>query len=172
MSAVQHVVYTYFDKDGVALYVGCTGYPKQRDDQHRWSSTWYPLAARLDRTEPMERSAAFEHERLTIARLSPLFNIAPGGQNGNLVGRLDQLGISYRQLDYWCRCGTVSLRQDAKGSGSRRAVTDAEFAALRDLAAELAAHAEYEQHLRSGGYFAERLAAAEAALGDTDEAAA
>lgn len=171
---VKHVVYTYYAKDGTVLYVGCTGRPQARDDQHRAQSMWYPLVARLERTDPMERSAAYECERETIARLSPMFNVSPGGEWGaasNLVSRLGELGISYRQLDYWCRVKTVKLRRDAKGSGSRREVSEAEFAALRDLADEIAAHALYEQHLRSGAYFAERLAVAEATLASTEAAA-
>lgn len=32
-------------------------------------------------------------------------------------------GISYRQLDYWCRNGVIIPAQDARGSGTRRRFT-------------------------------------------------
>jgi hypothetical protein len=38
--------------------------------------------------------------------------------------------ISYRQLDYWCRCGVIVPVQDARGSGTRRRFTPSQVRAL------------------------------------------
>lgn len=43
-------------------------------------------------------------------------------------------GISYRQLDYWCRIGTVTSAVRASGSGSRRGWSAQQVAVLAVLA--------------------------------------
>jgi DNA-binding transcriptional MerR regulator len=44
-------------------------------------------------------------------------------------------GISYRQLDYWCRMGLVRPERDARGSGTQRKFTAAQARAVRLAAA-------------------------------------
>lgn len=43
-------------------------------------------------------------------------------------------GITYRQLDYWCRTGVVEPLIDARGSGSQRRFTQAEADHVAGLA--------------------------------------
>lgn len=66
--------------------------------------------------------------------------------------------LSYRMFDHWHRTGIIHLTHSGSGSGSRRMVTPAEAAAIRDLV-------EFNQDLRarqgrlsSGKLYAERLA--------------
>lgn len=40
------------------------------------------------------------------------------------------LGVTYRQLDYWCRQEYIRIGTDARGSGSRRRFSEEEVAAL------------------------------------------
>lgn len=40
-------------------------------------------------------------------------------------------GVTYRVLDYWCRCGTVRPERAARGSGSARRWTDQQVALVR-----------------------------------------
>lgn len=47
------------------------------------------------------------------------------------------VGISYRQLDYWLRCGKLHIDNDAEGSGSRRRWTGPDIEALRLCVAKL-----------------------------------
>lgn len=48
----------------------------------------------------------------------------------------DAAGVSYRQLDYWCRLGLVRPSiAEARGSGSRRAFTSHDLAIVRVLGA-------------------------------------
>ena len=68
-----------------------------------------------------------------------------------------RLGITYRQIDHWCRTGMISLECDASGSGSRRKLTDVEIQALTDTVERLRFIEELENELRSGIYFAERV---------------
>lgn len=39
--------------------------------------------------------------------------------------------ITYRQLDYWLRCGSISAAVSARGSGSRRQFTEEQIPMLR-----------------------------------------
>jgi DNA-binding transcriptional MerR regulator len=44
-------------------------------------------------------------------------------------------GVTYRQLDYWCRAGLVAPSiSDAAGQGTRRGWSPADVAAVRRLA--------------------------------------
>lgn len=45
---------------------------------------------------------------------------------------LDEIGITYRQFDYWCRVGIIPI--ESLGSGIYRTLTADEEAAVRDLA--------------------------------------
>jgi hypothetical protein len=56
----------------------------------------------------------------------------------------DVAGISYRQLDYWCRCDVIRPEQDARGSGTRRRFT-------HDQTVQLATCARVAGELSSGG---------------------
>lgn len=48
----------------------------------------------------------------------------------------DAAGISYRQLDYWCRRGLITpSARDATGSGSRRRFTAHDLAVVKVIAA-------------------------------------
>jgi hypothetical protein len=42
-------------------------------------------------------------------------------------------GVTYRQIDYWCRLGVIYPRQTARGSGSRRRFSEDQVRALRVL---------------------------------------
>lgn len=53
-------------------------------------------------------------------------------------------GISYRQLDYWCRVGTMDAHTPATGSGSRRRWTRQQVAVLAVLGV-VAPHARISQ---------------------------
>lgn len=87
---------------------------------------------------------------------------------------LRQIGhmISYRQLDYWDRHGTIRLTGDHGpwlpngahlGSGARRNPTDAEMAALIDTIERHYSLIAQMDDLRSGEYFMRRLAHHQAA---------
>ncbi len=52
----------------------------------------------------------------------------------NLVDVCDELGISYRQADYWIRKGYLKVRTAGQGSGSRVSLSWSEEAALTALA--------------------------------------
>lgn len=43
-------------------------------------------------------------------------------------------GVSYRQIDYWCRCGLIDGTTNP-GSGGRRAFTAAQVRRVHELAA-------------------------------------
>lgn len=43
-------------------------------------------------------------------------------------------GVSYRQLDYWIRCGAFHPYREAAGSGTQRRYTDDDIRILRVLA--------------------------------------
>lgn len=74
------------------------------------------------------------------------------------VAVVNELPCSYRQLDYWCRMGWVWCSRPSAGSGSRRQFTSAERAAIADVAAEVKRLEAARARLRSGEFFAERLA--------------
>ena len=42
--------------------------------------------------------------------------------------------VSYRQLDYWVRCGSIRPEQEAAGSGTRRLWSRADIPRLRRVA--------------------------------------
>jgi len=49
------------------------------------------------------------------------------------VSVLPHLGITYRQFDYWCRTGAITITQAADGSGSRRLLSELDHARLAVL---------------------------------------
>ncbi|MEP7115249.1 MAG: hypothetical protein ABI862_18445 [Ilumatobacteraceae bacterium] len=66
--------------------------------------------------------------------------------------------LSFRMLDYWLRTGVATITHDARGSGTRRQFTDAEVAAISDVAdAQIEALAVLER-VSSGELYAERRA--------------
>lgn len=67
-------VYRQFDADGVLLYVGETGNPKQRQQNHRSSSAWGASIARTELVECENRDAARLLEAETIRSERPLYN--------------------------------------------------------------------------------------------------
>jgi len=42
-----------------------------------------------------------------------------------------QAGITYRQLDYWCRIGAITPARQANGSGTQRRFTNGQARAIR-----------------------------------------
>lgn len=75
-----------------------------------------------------------------------------GPSRGNLVP-LTECGVSYRQLDYWCRMGYITLATPAQGSGTRRLITDHEAKAIKALATEVALIEQKWATIRSGVFF-------------------
>jgi hypothetical protein len=75
-----------------------------------------------------------------------------------LTALLDDLSLTYRQLDYWIRTGRITLENPASGSGSRRWLTVAEANAIAALADEVAELRRRDAAVRSGQFFADRLA--------------
>lgn len=70
-----HYVYRMFDKNGVALYVGCTSKPDQRYGQH--VSARMRIIQQVDRyqvTTHRGLSAGRAAEKAEIQRLEPLYN--------------------------------------------------------------------------------------------------
>jgi len=55
---------------------------------------------------------------------------------------LTTLGVTYRQLDHWCRRGYLHPANGHPGSGNRRTWTDSELAVAHRMA----------QHVRNGMY--------------------
>lgn len=66
--------------------------------------------------------------------------------------------VSYRQLDRWCRNGTIRLQDDAAGSGSRRRVTDAEAFGIQAVIDRWDHIKELHDQLVSGGVFRQAVA--------------
>lgn len=51
----------------------------------------------------------------------------------------EQTGVTYRQLDYWCRRGLVRPTVEASGQGSRRGWARADVERVRRVSAAAAA---------------------------------
>lgn len=62
--------------------------------------------------------------------------------------------ITYRQLDYWCREGTIHIAHDAEGSGHPRMFTQAEVDALRIFAIKYRQIHEELERLHDGTVWA------------------
>lgn len=77
---------------------------------------------------------------------------------GTAVPACKAAGVTYRQFYSWQQRGTIRLERPASGSGTLATVTPAEAAALCDLAAELRDAEARLRYLRSGDYFAKRVA--------------
>lgn len=70
---------------------------------------------------------------------------------------LTELGVTYRQLDYWCRTGVIALANPGNGSGSRREVTALEVDAIKALIAEQTGIERRLQFIRSGDFFEAKM---------------
>lgn len=70
-----HVVYRHFDTAGRLIYVGCTNSIKQRTDQHRKSSWWFPQVARTRVLLFPNRDYALWKEREAIGAENPRWNL-------------------------------------------------------------------------------------------------
>lgn len=75
---------------------------------------------------------------------------------GNFVA-LTELGVTYRQLDYWCRTGVIALSTPINGSGSRREVTPIEVEAIKALIAAQRQIERQLQFIRSGDFFEAKM---------------
>lgn len=67
-------LYTYYDRDGAALYVGRAVHPYQRAGGHRSKSVWWRFVANADVIQIDLRDPVFTEPELIAAR-QPLFNI-------------------------------------------------------------------------------------------------
>lgn len=70
---------------------------------------------------------------------------------------LVELGVTYRQLDYWCRTGVIALESPGSGSGTRRAVTPIEVEAIKALVAAQRQVERQLQFIRSGDFFEAKM---------------
>lgn len=88
MTERTHYVYTAYDAEGRALYVGCTKNPSQRRSAHLSGSGqsrcgWFGAYVKRWRvTGPLPKVAAYALERRRTAELQPPFN---GYSAGNRV---------------------------------------------------------------------------------------
>ena len=68
------------------------------------------------------------------------------------------IGITWRQLDYWIRRGWVTLDTPGKGgSGNRRTIHPAEAAAINDTATAYATARQLLADIAAGDYYADAL---------------
>lgn len=162
------VVYAYLDGREV-VYVGCTSFPKTRQATHRTQSAWWTADLQFKiLSEHTERDAGLAAELDQIRHYRPRNNIIGNPDVVNQFVPLTELGVTYRQLDYWCRQGIISLENDAHGSGSRRQVNAVEHQAIAALVNELIAAEAHLAYLRSGEFFATAVVV----LGESIEVAA
>lgn len=82
----------------------------------------------------------------------------PDGQTG-LKDLVPTLHASYRQVDFWIRCGYVAPRLQGLGSGTHRGVTASEAAEIR-----------FFDYLVAFGIAPARVVAIRDALGDSSAA--
>jgi predicted GIY-YIG superfamily endonuclease len=73
----NHFVYTAFDADGDALYVGCTKNLDERMKAHRYGSDWFYKAERFHLRGPYTYTVARQIEREQLALLRPLYASHP-----------------------------------------------------------------------------------------------
>jgi DNA-binding transcriptional MerR regulator len=50
----------------------------------------------------------------------------------------EHVGVTYRQLDHWCRSGLITPATPAAGGGSRRGFSDGDVERVRRIAAAAA----------------------------------
>lgn len=102
-----HAVYRLLDHSGDVIYVGCSQHLKKRLREHR-RKTWGDEIAAFTVEEIASRSAALEHERMTIAALQPKHNVAhtsrwvPGGWETRLASRAARHARDQRCQDVSC----------------------------------------------------------------------
>lgn len=105
MNARTHFVYRAFDAQGVLLYVGCTGNPKNRYREHMSGDGdargWFGhFVKRWQVSGPYPKKVAYAKERALIAELQPIWN---GQSTGNRDGRrliadyLSERGLEFRR---------------------------------------------------------------------------
>lgn len=70
-----HWVYRHYDASDRLIYVGCSGAPKTRNEQHRATTWWFDQVARSRYTVYPNREYALEMERQAIAAENPKWNI-------------------------------------------------------------------------------------------------
>jgi excisionase family DNA binding protein len=76
-------LYRFYDADGRLLYIGISGNPGRRFDQHAQEKNWWVLVARSTMEHFPGRRAAERAEAAAIVREQPLFNIAGSLPNPN-----------------------------------------------------------------------------------------
>ena len=76
-------VYRAYDESGAILYVGSSKDLEKRLGQHRRSSQWWPLAARIERDEFATIAEARAAEDEAIAVLDPPHNDRGGHAHGS-----------------------------------------------------------------------------------------
>ena len=85
-------VYRLFDADGVLLYVGISGNPGRRFNEHSGDKAWWPQVARAEMEHFAEREEAEYEERIAIQYERPVHNVAmraPDRAAEDLAGALD-----------------------------------------------------------------------------------
>lgn len=75
--AKPHVLYRFFDADGVLLYVGISLHGIQRMSNHQTTQPWWSSVSRTSLEHFPDRESAREAERAAIASEGPRYNIAP-----------------------------------------------------------------------------------------------
>lgn len=69
-----HTVYTFWNVEGVALYVGCTADFSKRLTDHRRTKSWFAEVTRFDAVIYPHQSAGLAAEMSRIRELQPLHN--------------------------------------------------------------------------------------------------
>lgn len=156
---MSYTVYAY--RDGAEIiYIGCTSQPVSRRASHKYRTPWWTGDLKFEvLSEHDEREVALGVELALIQYHRPRHNIIGNPDVVNDFVPLTELGVTYRQLDYWCRQGIITLQNDAHGSGSRRRVSEVENQAIAALVNELNAAEAHLEYLRSGIFFTEAVAA-------------
>lgn len=80
-------LYRLFGADDALLYVGISGSPGRRFEQHAASKAWWGRVATIRLEHHSTRAAAEAAERTAIAKEAPMFNQAHADRRGALVGR-------------------------------------------------------------------------------------
>lgn len=65
--------------------------------------------------------------------------------------------VTFRQVDYWIRCGWLRLAAETKGSGNRRHWTPAEVAALAEFVNVIETHRAMTEMLADGSVWLDCL---------------
>lgn len=75
ISLQPHYVYRCYDAEGRLIYVGCSGVPRQRMEQHRLSSWWFDQVERIRYVVFPNKQYALDKEREAIAEENPRWNL-------------------------------------------------------------------------------------------------